>query len=467
MSPRHPVRLYCAAVFLAGIGLSVLALPDARMGWIVHMPLSFVLLSAGVLLGEMLTIRIPRRGGGDYEELTLSGAFALVLLITGGLGPALVAQGIASVVQDVHSHKPGWRVRFNLGQYFVALLAAWMVVRWFHVDPRLDILHPISSRQLPAMLVGSVVFALVNRIVVGVAVSLYQGVTIRAHFRENGVFGLVTGSVVLLTAPIVLAAASYWVAIVPLCLAPIVAMYNSVTQSARSEHLARHDSLTGLPNRMFFQQTAESILEGGADAGCVLLLDLDRFKDVNDTLGHRVGDLLLSRVAVRFREVVGNRGDVARLGGDEFALIAAGRSKDEARGLAQAVADSLRDSFQLEELVVDVQASVGIALFPDHGTDIETLLQKADVAMYRAKESSADIEFYDERHDHHSPSKLALTGRAARRGLGPRSSSSGISRSSTCTPASSPTSRRWSAGSIPAVACWPPTRSCEWPSRRA
>jgi diguanylate cyclase (GGDEF)-like protein len=410
MSPRHPVRLYCAAVFLAGIGLSVLALPDARMGWIVHMPLSFALLSAGVLLGEMLPIRIPRRGGEDYEELTLSGAFALALLITGGLGPALIAQGVASIVQDVHSKKPGWRVRFNLGQYFVAMLFAWLVVRLFAVDPRLDILHPISSGQLPAMLAGSVIFALVNRLVVGVAVALYQGVTVRAHFRENGVFGMVTGSVILLTAPIVLAAASYSVAIVPLCLAPIVAMYNSISQSARSEHLARHDSLTGLPNRMFFQQTAESILENSAESGCVLLLDLDRFKDVNDTLGHRVGDLLLSHVAVRFRGVVGNRGEIARLGGDEFALISSGCSKEQARDLAQAVADSLRDSFELEELVVDVQASVGIALFPDHGTDIETLLQKADVAMYRAKESSADIEFYDERHDHHSPSKLALTG---------------------------------------------------------
>jgi len=409
MSPRHPVRLYCAAVFVAGIGLAALALPDARLAWIVHDPVSFALLSAGVLLGEMLPIRIPRRGGEDYEELTLSGAFALALLITGGLGPALIAQGVASIVQDVQSRKPGWRVRFNLGQYFVAMLVAWLVVRLFGVDPRLDILHPISSGQLPAMLAGSVVFALVNRIVVGVAVALYQGVTVRAHFRENGVFGMVTGSVILLTAPIVLAAASYSVAIVPLCLAPIVAMYNSISQSARSEHLARHDSLTGLPNRMFFQQTAESILQD-AESGCVLLLDLDRFKDVNDTLGHRVGDLLLSRVAVRFREAVGHRDEIARLGGDEFALIASGCSKEQAGALAQSVADSLRHSFQLEELVVDVQTSVGIALFPDHGTDIETLLQKADVAMYRAKESSADIEFYDERHDHHSPSKLALTG---------------------------------------------------------
>jgi diguanylate cyclase (GGDEF)-like protein len=410
MSARSPVRLYCAAVFLAGIGLAALALPEARMGWIAHDPLRFALLSAGVLLGEMLPIRIPRRGGEDYEELTLSGAFALALLITGGLGPALVAQGIASIVQDVHARKPGWRVRFNLGQYFASMLAAWMVVRWFSVDPRLDILHPISSGQLPAMLAGSVVFALVNRIVVGVAVAVYQGVTVRAHFRENGVFGLVTGSIILLTAPIVLAAASYSVAIVPLCLAPIVAMYNSISQSARSEHLARHDSLTGLPNRMFFQQIAMSTLEGRPEPGCVLLLDLDRFKDVNDTLGHRVGDLLLSRVAVRFREVVGRRGEIARLGGDEFAMIAPGCSREQARELAQSVADSLRDSFQLEAFVVDVQTSVGIALFPDHGTDIETLLQKADVAMYRAKESSADIEFYDERHDHHSPSKLALTG---------------------------------------------------------
>ena len=119
------------------------------------------------------------------------------------------------------------------------------------------------------------------------------------------------------------------------------------------------------------------------------------------------------------------------------------------------VADALRDPFELEEMVVDVQASVGIALFPEHGHDVETLLQKADVAMYRAKETRSDVALYDERHDHHSPAKLALTAEL-RTAVDTRRSSSGTSPSSTSAPGRSSPSRRWCAGSTPASGCCRP-----------
>jgi diguanylate cyclase (GGDEF)-like protein len=408
MSSRSPVRVYCAAVSLAGLVLIGLTAPGAHYGWILHDPGHFAVLAAGVLLGEMLPIKIPKRGGD--EELTLSAAFALALLIFGGLGPALLAQCVASLAQDLHSRKPAWRVRFNCGQYVLSMIAAWLVVDWISVKPQLAAQHPFASGQVPAMLLGAVAFFVVNSGIVGSAVALYQGVTLRAYFRNNASFAVITGGVILLVAPIVLAAASYSVAIVPLCLAPVVAMYNSISQSARSDHLARHDSLTGLPNRMAFQDAAAAAIQEPRHPACVLLLDLDRFKEVNDTLGHRYGDMLLVQVAERFRSAVGSRGQIARLGGDEFALVAAGYDREGAMDLARAVADSLRHPFQLEELVVDTQASVGIALFPEHGRGIETLLQKADVAMYHAKENRSDIELYDERHDHYSPAKLALTG---------------------------------------------------------
>ena len=405
-APRS-VRIYCAGIFAAGIALAILTLPVGHLVWIVHDPVRFAILAASVLLGEMLPIKIPRRGG--EEELTLSAAFTLALLMIGGLGPALVAQSLASVVQDVHSGKPAWRVRFNLGQYALSLLAAWLVVRAIAPSSRLDYLHPFASGQLPGMLLGCVVFFLINSGVVGTAIAFYQGVTLRAYFANNLSFAVITGGVVLLVAPIVLAAASYSVAIVPLCLAPVVAMYNSISQSARSEHLARHDSLTGLPNRMAFHDVVAGALQDPAQPACILLIDLDRFKDVNDTLGHRYGDMLLVQVAGRFRQAVGASGEIARLGGDEFALVGPGCGLEATADLARRVADSLRAPFELEEVVVDTQASVGVALFPQHGTDLDALLQKADVAMYRAKETGLDVEFYDERHDHHSPAKLALT----------------------------------------------------------
>jgi diguanylate cyclase (GGDEF)-like protein len=403
----RPVRLYCEFVFLAGCLAMVLLLGDAHLRYITDDPVTFGILCIGVVLGEMLPIKIPRRG--DDETLTLSAAFAMAMLLVGGLGPALIAQGVASVVQDATSGKPWWRTRFNLGQYTLSMAAAWLVIKAVSVSPRLDVLHPFSSRQLPAMLLAAGAFFLVNAWVVGTAVAMYQNVPVLRYFRNNLSFVVITGGVVLLVSPIVLAAAAYTVAIVPLCLAPIVAMYNSVSQTARSEHAARHDSLTGLPNRTAFHEKMTAAIEDDSIPASILLMDLDRFKEVNDTLGHRYGDLLLIQVAQRFNDVIGSVGQIARLGGDEFAVISPGGDPQEALKLAHRLADALRDPFELEEMVVDVQASVGIALFPDHGHGVETLLQKADVAMYRAKETRSDVALYDERHDHHSPAKLALT----------------------------------------------------------
>jgi diguanylate cyclase len=245
--------------------------------------------------------------------------------------------------------------------------------------------------------------------VVGTAVALYQDVPILSYFRNNLSFVVITGGVVLLVSPIVLAAAAYTVAIVPLCLAPVVAMYNSVHQSARNEHAARHDSLTALPNRSSFHEAITEAIQDEDVPAAVLLMDLDRFKEVNDTLGHRYGDLLLVQVAQRFKDVIGKQGQIARLGGDEFAVIRPATEREGASALAHRIVDALSAPFELEQMVVDVQASVGIALFPEHGHGVETLLQKADVAMYRAKETRSNVALYDERHDHHSPAKLALT----------------------------------------------------------
>ena len=151
---------------------------DLHLRYIVDDPLTFAVLGGGVVLGEMLPVKIPRRG--DDEELTLSASFAMALLLLGGLGPALLAQGAASALQDITSHKPAWRVRFNIGQYGLSMIAAWLVIRAISVSPRLDVLHPFASRQLPAMLLGAAAFFLVDAFVVGSAVAVYQQVPIPA-----------------------------------------------------------------------------------------------------------------------------------------------------------------------------------------------------------------------------------------------------------------------------------------------
>ncbi|MGZ4227096.1 MAG: putative bifunctional diguanylate cyclase/phosphodiesterase [Solirubrobacteraceae bacterium] len=402
-----PVRLYCAAIFLAGCA-SVVALRGMMdLHYIVEQPITFASLTAGVLLGEMLPVKIPRRG--NDEMLTLSTAFSMALLLAGGLGPALIAQGIGSVIQDVASGKVGWRSRFNLGQYTIALIAAMLAMRAISHISGIPSAHPLDSSQLPALLIGSAVFFLVNTAVVNLAIAIYQEVSVIHYFRNNFGFVVVAGGAMLCLAPIVVAAISFSVLLVPLFLAPVVAIHHAVWQGARNEHAARHDPLTGLPNRTAFRETVEDTLKSDAQSSCLLLVDLDRFKEVNDTLGHRYGDLLLQQVAKRFREQLGPGDQIARLGGDEFAIFSHGRDRDSSLALAQSIATALRSAFELEHIEVDAQASVGIALYPEDGTDVETLVQKADVAMYRAKGGHVDFALYDERHDHNSPARLALT----------------------------------------------------------
>ncbi len=403
--PRVSVRMYCASVFGIGVAALIVLHSKLDLGFAVHRPVTFGLLTAGVILAETLPVKIPRRGSD--EEITLSTSFAMALLLAGGLGAAVLAQGIASVMQDVHTGKPGWRVRFNLGQYTLSLVAAYVTLYLLSDTSQIGTSHPFSGTQLPAVLLSATTFFIVNTGLVGFAVARYQGVPVRRYFQNDFAFVLTTAGVLLLLAPIVIATAAYSPLLVPLFAPPIMAIHRALWAGARNDHAARHDPLTGLPNRVAFHEAVRVAIADHASA-CVLLMDLDRFKDVNDTLGHHHGDLLLRQVADRLREQLGVN-EIARLGGDEFAILASDCSREASIELAQQVADTLRPPFELEEIVVDVQASVGIATYPEDGSEVETLLQKSDVAMYRAKETRTDLVLYNERDDGHSRSKLALS----------------------------------------------------------
>jgi diguanylate cyclase (GGDEF)-like protein len=394
-------------VFLSGMVVLVPLARSLHLDYPAHRPVTFGLLALGVILAETLPVKIP--GRGQDEEITLSTSFSMALLLAGGLGPAVIAQGVASMIQDVNSGKPGWRVRFNLGQYTLSLVAAFLTLRLLSDTSRVGSAHPFTGTQLPAVLLSAAAFFITNTGLVGIAIALHQGASIRRYFRNDFFFVVTTAGVLLLLAPIVIATTAYSPLLVPLFAAPILAIHKALWAGARSEHAARHDPLTRLPNRLAFHEAVETAIKGRHSAACVLLMDLDRFKEVNDTLGHHHGDLLLQQVAQRLHEHLRPDDQIARLGGDEFAILSVNCSREAAVRLAQRVADSLRPTFELEQIVVDVQASVGVATFPEDGRDVETLLQKADVAMYRAKETRTGVVLYDERDDHHSPTKLALS----------------------------------------------------------
>jgi diguanylate cyclase (GGDEF)-like protein len=183
-------------------------------------------------------------------------------------------------------------------------------------------------------------------------------------------------------------------------------------QAEVNEHQALHDALTNLPNRTLFHDRvgqALAIARREHIPVAVMIMDLDRFKEVNDTLGHASGDDLLMQAGLRLRAALRESDTVARLGGDEFGVLLP-RVVDSAAAtsVARKLRKALEEPFTIHGLALQIEASVGIALYPDHGDDVHSLLQRADVAMYVAKEQPGGCEIYAKDRDDYSPDRLTM-----------------------------------------------------------
>ena len=180
---------------------------------------------------------------------------------------------------------------------------------------------------------------------------------------------------------------------------------------AALEHQALHDALTDLPNRVLLHDRLQQAIRS-ADrtraSVALLVMDLDRFKEVNDTFGDHTGDQLLEQLGQRLGGVLRGSDTIARLGGDEFAVLLPTATLAEAQQIAARLLQVLEQPFSLGGLQLEIDASIGIALAPEHGHDADTLLRRADVAMYVAKRGNAGHAVYTADQDQHSPMRLAL-----------------------------------------------------------
>jgi diguanylate cyclase (GGDEF)-like protein len=189
--------------------------------------------------------------------------------------------------------------------------------------------------------------------------------------------------------------------------------------ATQHQHEALHDALTGLPNRKWFRERAEEAVERGqrGASGAIVLVDLDRFKDVNDTLGHHAGDELLRVVAQRLPASLRTDDTVARLGGDEFGLILPGMpDAAHALELLARVREELAAPIVLDEVPLSIEASFGVALYPADGTTVEVLLQHADAAMYQGKRGTSGIVVYESATATH-PTQVLIVQSELRRAL--------------------------------------------------
>jgi diguanylate cyclase (GGDEF)-like protein len=409
--PLQPVHYFCIGIALLGVAIVCALLVVDPIGLNNFGTGTFWALAISVLIGELFPLEIPRSSGDG--EVTVSTMFSFALLLTAGLIPAIAAQALASAVQDGMARKPLWRIGFNIGQYTITLGAATGVLALV-----LGQQPPLGSRfgpdELGAIILAATVFFGANLLLVSRATALYTGAPYLSALRGDVLFNLSVGAVLLCLAPIVVTVLDFSPALFPLFFMPLLGVYRAGQQAARTaraEHQASHDGLTELPNRRWFREAVDAALaDPTLGRAAVVLVDLDRFKEVNDTLGHHHGDLVLRELGSRLRSSMREQDLVARLGGDEFALFMRDVSELGAEDAVRRFQSALQTPFEADGIDIELEASAGIAWYPDDGNDVATLLRRADVAMYKAKEKQLSLVTYRPEEDFHSHARLALVG---------------------------------------------------------
>ena len=410
-------RWYAVAMATVAAGTVAVLADDAIRVAIAH-PQIWLMTGLALVAGWITIVMLatPQR-----IPMVISPAicFTFAILLCWGLGPAILAQALALAVIAWRRRRPLAEAAQIWGQYTLAFLAAAAMLWLGDPDPfeRDGPTHIASDAVtvLAAMIAWLLVFATVELLhaVVG------RGTPLRCPGLRRVVANHVLFKAALLSmSPVLAVAAHINVGFVPLVFIPLYAVQRLARLSADRDQAARMDPLTGLANRAGLRNRFQELLADipksarpapSAPTGLVLLmLDLDRFKHVNDSLGHDVGDRVLTAVANRLTMALPTTATVARLGGDEFAVLAASTDPGEAERLGSATLRALTDPVAIDGLQIDVSASLGIGHHAA-GEDFGKLMRHADVAMYEAKKlGGSSVVTYSAIGDHNSPQRLHL-----------------------------------------------------------
>ena len=406
MRVSSSARLYTRAVIAAGaatfVGLAVTGLSDVLK----NPSTTLIVLAAAVMLAELAPVHLGPRDG----EVAASTTFTYAILLSSGAAAAVTAAVIAIVVAGLVDRRPKERIALSAAQSTIALGLAGLVLSQFET-----VGSPVhfSLSDLPGIAASAATLLGVGAALSAATMILQGGRVPDRSFWTDVAFHTATEGILLGQAPFALLALDYGPVVAPLLVLPLLAVQRAGRHASVSERLALHDTLTGLANRaLFADRTTQALLAARRDNApvAVMLIDLDRFKEINDTLGHHVGDDVLRTMSERFRDVLREGDTVARLGGDEFAiLLPKPKAPEDSLRVATKLREVARAPISLSDDVhVSVDASIGIAWYPTHGDDVETLMQRADVAMYQAKRGGSGAAFYQRDRDDSSVAKLTL-----------------------------------------------------------
>ncbi|MCH7231005.1 bifunctional diguanylate cyclase/phosphodiesterase [Glycomyces sp. L485] len=411
-APReHPGRYYgfMAAVAVGAVVIAALTAAQAGSpdtGWF-SAPFALWLTAGLALFAELRPARWAGLGMSPIAMISLTYVYST--MVTWGFVPALIVQSAAMMLLYVQLGASLWRSVFNLSQIGIALCAAWWT--WTGIAGGE---WTASLTQVAGLLAAGMVWSVVSTAQVSLAMKMRAGGSWADHFwawfrSEWALRATLTAISPLLA---VAASTSWW--LVAVSAIPIFSVYRILQTAARREEQAERDPLTGLLNRKGFQQAVEAKLVDAGEtntAVTVMILDLDRFADVNSALGHDVGDKLLLELADRFLADKPLGKQIARLGGDEFAF-----AWSELDGMtdplecAREIRARLDKAIVIDDVSIEIDGSVGIVVYPDDGKDFQTLFRHADIAMDESKKRAGSYARYAPEFDHHSPERLILLG---------------------------------------------------------
>ncbi|WP_406269329.1 bifunctional diguanylate cyclase/phosphodiesterase [Actinacidiphila glaucinigra] len=379
--------------------------PGGDAGW------AFAVLT-GIIVGHLVAMGRDRWWGGTGSGAALTLA---VLLLYGWVPAVLVSLAVVVLVGAARRHR--WREALLHGAVdILGIGAASLALSVFGTHPSVE--QPWQPATwgvaaVPAVLAAALGYLAATRTLLWYAIVPRAGalptVARTALIRQGFV-----GVALLGISPLIIIVAADLPLLLPLFAVPLIALDSTLwIAHARAEEQLR-DPLTGLPNRQWLLERTWTALDDAARSGeraALVLIDLDKFRSVNDTLGHMAGDRLLLQIADRLRLALPRGAEVARLGGDEFAvLLPTCDAPTHAQRIARALVAALSSPLSLDGLTLVLEASAGVAVYPDHADDAEGLLRRADVAMYQAKRDRSGVEVYESSRDGNTPDRLGLLG---------------------------------------------------------
>ncbi len=388
---------YVAAVIVAAIaGVGATALIE-RDYWTRPQNWTAVwLFAAMLLLGEMQSVGWLRLKDGG--EVTPGWAFSFSILLLGSPLLSMLAMSVACMLPDLRRRKGLQRTVFNVAQTVLALFAATVVLTVCGDTGLISSHTSFSPGRMVATIAAASAIFLTNSVLTCVAIALSLGIAVKSVLRRAFTLTLSADGALLVLSPLFVIAANFSLATVPLLGLIAYLVYNSSREALEREHRAGHDHLTSLLNTPTFHDHVNGHLatsRASAARGCVLLLDLDGFKSLNDRLGHQIGDEVLRRVGAVLIFDQSHGAVAARLGGDEFAVFfpdidVPAQAVAEARQLAE----RLRAPLDINGFPISTSASIGVALLDRTSSTSEEVLRHADLAMYRAKRNRTGVELH-------------------------------------------------------------------------